>query len=255
MVGAGPTVFAVWSYVIANTRPPGVVEINPVLLAAIIGTTCAEVESAMETLMKPDARSRSKEQDGRRLVKLGEFLYEVPTWAKYRATRNDEERRAYNREAQRKHREKLAVSNIPSMTVNDSKHLSAQADAEADVEAIKPPPIGAARRERGITEGKDSERVPTTEQSKRIATIFHRRHSTAWSEKEVAAYRKIGTLSPEDLSALESYYADERKKGDDGRHRRDLQTFLNNFQGELDRANQARKPKVNGEASKYRLVS
>lgn len=39
------------------------------------------------------------------------------------------------------------------------------------------------------------------------------------------------------------YTEAERAKGDDGRHRRDLLTFLNNFTGELDRA---REKPING---------
>jgi len=89
---------------------------------------------------------------------------------------------------------------------------------------------------KGVTEGAGSKMVPTTNQSKRIATMFSRRHTTPWSEKEIKAYRAIGTLDPDDLSALERYYATERAKGDEGRHRRDLATFLNNFAAELDRA-------------------
>jgi len=98
---------------------------------------------------------------------------------------------------------------------------------------------GKESKPRGVTEGKGSDRIPTTEQSKRIAAMFHRRLTTAWSEDEVAAYRKIGTIEPDDLSALESYYKTERAKGDDGRQRRDLKTFLNNYAGEIDKARAA----------------
>lgn len=133
MVGSGPTVFAVWSYVIANARPPGVVEINPVLLAAVLGATADSVNDALRVLTSPDPSSRTKIHDGRRLLKTGEFSYDVPTWQQYRQIRNDDERRAYNREAQRRHR---LGKRSPSMTVNDSQSLStmsAQAEAEAEV--------------------------------------------------------------------------------------------------------------------------
>lgn len=39
-----------------------------------------------------------------------------------------------------------------------------------------------------------------------------------------------------DLDLIERYYAAERRKDDKGIHRRDLQTFLNNYPSELDRA-------------------
>lgn len=131
MVGTGPTVFAVWSYIIANARPPGLVELNPVILSAVIGTPVDDIERALNVLTGPDSRSRTKTHDGRRLIPAGEFLYEVPTWAKYRDARNDDERKAYNAEAQRKHRAKKKQSIRQSLTVNDNKHSSAQAEAEA----------------------------------------------------------------------------------------------------------------------------
>lgn len=84
-------------------------------------------------------------------------------------------------------------------------------------------------------------RVPSSEPAKRLATLFRRRLTTEWAEKEVKRFRKLvkaGCFEPlADLDLLERYYAFERKKGDNGCHRRDLFTFLNNYQGELDRAN------------------
>lgn len=85
-------------------------------------------------------------------------------------------------------------------------------------------------------ERQKSTRVPTTEAAKRIATLFGRKLTTEWSEREIRAMRNIGTIEPADMAAIESYYASERAKGEKGLHRRDLGTFLNNFAGELDRA-------------------
>lgn len=88
---------------------------------------------------------------------------------------------------------------------------------------------GAGRR------GKDN--LPTTEPAIRIAKLFNRRLETRWNDREVQTFKKLGPIDPGDLSLLESYYAMERSKGEDnGKHRRDLSTFLNNFAGELDRA-------------------
>ena len=81
-----------------------------------------------------------------------------------------------------------------------------------------------------------STRVPTTEAAKRIATLFGRKLTTEWSDREIRAFKSCGTIEPADMAAIESYYASERGKGEKGLHRRDLGTFLNNFAGELDRA-------------------
>ncbi len=80
--------------------------------------------------------------------------------------------------------------------------------------------------------------IPTTEIAKRISTIFGRRITTAWSEKEVRRYKQLcRDFIPriEDMDVIERYYVYQRKR-ENGIHRRDLYTFLNNFSGELDRA-------------------
>jgi hypothetical protein len=97
-------------YVIAAQRPHremgSVVELNPVLLAAMIGEKAEDVEKGIKFLCSPDKSSRSKEEEGRRLVEVGPFLYRVVNGAKYRAIRDEETRLEQLRTAQRTHREK-----------------------------------------------------------------------------------------------------------------------------------------------------
>jgi hypothetical protein len=118
MVGSGPTVFAVWGYCIAMAKPPGYVELNPRIIGAAIGCPPKDVEAAIEVLEKPDPYSRSPDEDGRRLVKEGNFLYRMVTWGKYDGIRKEEERREQNRQAQARFR---AKSNQPSATVISGK--------------------------------------------------------------------------------------------------------------------------------------
>lgn len=101
-----------------------------------------------------------------------------------------------------------------------------------------PLPGSAAPTEAGgITEGRDAGRIPTTEQSKRVAGIMHRRLTTVWSCNEVKAYKALGTIPEDDLAALERYYASNwPPKHGVNVLRHDLLTLLNNFQGEIDRA-------------------
>lgn len=110
MVGAGLHVFGVWNYVIANSKPPGVVELNPRLMAAIFGCEVSLVVEAIRILCEPDPESRSKECDGRRLIHEGQFLYSIPTWSKYNQLRNEEERRAQNREHARAYRKRKSMA-------------------------------------------------------------------------------------------------------------------------------------------------
>jgi hypothetical protein len=103
MVGSSLNVFAVWNYVIAKMRM-GVVEINPKILAFILGGEEKEIERAIEFLCSPDPKSRSKEEDGRRLVQEGQFQYRVVNWAFYESIKNENDRREYNRNKQREYR-------------------------------------------------------------------------------------------------------------------------------------------------------
>lgn len=82
--------------------------------------------------------------------------------------------------------------------------------------------------------------LPTTEPAKRLGILFGRRLGTAWSEKEIKAYKQLfksGCFTDlNDLALVERYTIAQRRKGNNGHHRRDLITLLNNFMGELDRA-------------------
>ena len=116
MVGAGPDVFAVWGYVIAHCRA-GTVELNPRLLASVIGTTEDRVVMAIEYLCQPDGDSRNPAEAGRRLIREGQYQYGVVSHALYLGMRNDDARREYNRVKQQESRARRRDS-PPSDAVN-----------------------------------------------------------------------------------------------------------------------------------------
>jgi hypothetical protein len=117
MVGAGCPTFAVWSYVITKMREDrevgAQVDLNPVLLSAILGEKAEVIERVIEKLCEPDARSRTPDEEGRRLVKVGTFSYRVVNGAKYIAIRNADQKRASDRERQRKKRAKGNGAPLP----------------------------------------------------------------------------------------------------------------------------------------------
>jgi hypothetical protein len=145
MFGAGLHVFALWGYVIANKRADGFVEIFPPLVAAMLGTEPAEVVKALTYLTSPDPHSRSSAEDGRRMIHENGFTYRVVNHGPYQNIRNEDERRAYNREAQRRSRK--SVSNRESMTVNDMSALSAHVDIDIDVDVDQDLDPGSVRIE------------------------------------------------------------------------------------------------------------
>jgi hypothetical protein len=112
MFGAGADVFALWGYVIANTID-STIELNPMLLAATIGSTPEKIKAAIEFLCRPDPQSRNPEHEGCRLLHESGFQYHVVSHALYRALRNDEERRAYNRSKQQESRARRKPNQTP----------------------------------------------------------------------------------------------------------------------------------------------
>lgn len=97
MYGSGPVVFSVWAYVIAHAQPPGVVELNPKLLAGCIGTSVEEVRDAIAFLCRPDPESQNEAENGRRLVPLEGMGFRVVSFEKYRELKTAEDRREYHR--------------------------------------------------------------------------------------------------------------------------------------------------------------
>lgn len=110
MIGKGSCYFAVWGYVIANTIPcrttkyGAYVELNPALLAFIFGEEKEKIVETLQAMCEPDAESRTKTEEGRKLLKLGEYAYDVVNFHKYRARRDEEQRREQCREAKRRER-------------------------------------------------------------------------------------------------------------------------------------------------------
>jgi hypothetical protein len=72
----------------------------------------------------------------------------------------------------------------------------------------------------------------------RIGGWFGRRESTKWSDKEVKALKALGDIT-EDLDQMEALYTSGETY-----NRKQIQTLLNNWQGEMDRARQ-HVPKTN----------
>lgn len=124
MVGAGINVFAVWGYIITKAKR-GFIEINPKLLAFTLGGTEEEVRKALDFLQQPDENSRSKLEEGRRLVKEGQFQYRIVNWQHYDEIRNEIERRDYNRVRKQQYRKlgqrPAAQSQPPSTPVNSGQ--------------------------------------------------------------------------------------------------------------------------------------
>lgn len=125
------------------------VDKHPRAIADEVGISVDRVRAALDELERPDPDSRSKEEDGRRIVRIDEHRdwgWLVVNGKKYRAIRNEEERREQNRAAQARWRNK----NKPqSAKVSSNTGVSAQEEEEEEV--IHPP----TPRKRGSAVGFD----------------------------------------------------------------------------------------------------
>lgn len=76
---------------------------------------------------------------------------------------------------------------------------------------------------------------PTTPEALALHQLFRRRLGTEWNAREVAKFKEVRPTM-EEVEQVAAYMAAEKAKGEEGRHRRDLGTLLNNWAGEVDRA-------------------
>lgn len=85
--------------------------------------------------------------------------------------------------------------------------------------------------------GGRNKNLPKTDLEKRLAGIVHRKLTTRWSDKELAALKALGDVPEDDLKTLEAYYsANWPPQHGENILRTSLGTLLNNFPGEVDRA-------------------
>ncbi len=114
--------------------------------------------------------------------------------------------------------------------VNSAKAEGERKGKEGEVERKGIPP-----NPQGGKTGK-SDNLPTTPQAIQISELYRRKLTTPWSANEIRAFRAISPIDPGELDLVCRYEQSEMAKGETGWHKRDLQTFLNQFGTELDRA-------------------
>jgi len=226
---------------LAISDPCGDVIGTDVAIARTVNLPLDTFKRCIADLMSPDPDSNSQAKEGRRVVESDAGRgYTIVNYLTYRAIKSEEEKKAYMREYMARRRKaqkdndvtdvKICKNVLTDVTQSESE-LDTEKEVEKEKESEEHHPLPPSARDMG-----KSKNLPSTPQAARIAALFSRRPTTAWSEKESKALRAIGEIHDDDLALIEAYYAAERAKGDIGWHRRDIGTFLNNFSGELDRA-------------------
>jgi hypothetical protein len=204
-----------WITLLACADSDGYCSGSIVGFAAMARMTLEQAEAAMNRLESPDPHSRTPDHEGRRVLKVdGGWL--LANYSKYREKAQKEERREYlklkKREGRSKCQQMSTVVNNVSTTPSASSSVS---PSEKDRESVR------------------EEEASKRPEMLRIEALFHRRETTAWNTRELKALPK--EIHPDDLTLVEAYYKHPHPKDKDYR-RRDLQTLLNNWNGEVDRA-------------------
>jgi len=130
----------VFTNLLAHADSSGEVDIHPKAIAEEVGLCVEQVRDALDMLESPDEESRSPEMEGRRIVRLDEHRawgWRIVNYLKYRAIRNEEDRKEQNRAAQERWRTKNRVSQDKPRSAEHQqekprKPKSAQAEAEAE---------------------------------------------------------------------------------------------------------------------------
>lgn len=106
LYGSGATELALMAYCVACADIRDRLDLNPKMLAAVLGCEEDAVVKAIKFLSSPDEESRSKKNKGRRIVKEGEYQYYVPNRAKYCMMQSDVDAQKTSRKSTRKYNAK-----------------------------------------------------------------------------------------------------------------------------------------------------
>lgn len=103
------------------------------------------------------------------------------------------------------------------------------------------PPLSPALLNAGAATGGREDwrgrRIPTSNEAKRLATMFERSHSRSWDEREIVAFRALCPFDQEELRKVERFYLGNWNRPDNpARCRRELLNLLTNWTGEVDKA-------------------
>jgi len=127
----------VFTNLLAHCDKHGDVDMHPRAIAEEVGLTVEQVRSALLILESPDDESRSPEEQGRRIVRKDghrDWGWTVVNYLKYRAIRDEDDRREQNRMAQERWRNRHKAE---SAEVSHDKPASAVVEANQPIQKQK----------------------------------------------------------------------------------------------------------------------
>jgi hypothetical protein len=84
LAGSGSHIIAIMAYIIAKKSQDGIINLQPKILAGVIGDTPERMQEAIDFLCQPDDQSENTAEEGRRLLRVGPYAYRVVSHEKYR---------------------------------------------------------------------------------------------------------------------------------------------------------------------------
>jgi hypothetical protein len=190
-----------------------------------IGASLDEVKWGIEELMKPDSRSKTLDFDGRRIepVDGSGYGWRIINFETYRALKSADDMREKTRERVRKFRAKS----------KDSEPCN------ADVTPCNAGNTRQKQRQKAETETTKNVAFAPSPLQSRLNALFKRRDSTKWSSKELKAFKQL-EITEEEMQLVEKFHATP------GAYKRQgLQTLLNNWNEEVDRARNVKTTNAN----------
>lgn len=136
----------VFTNLIAHSDKEGHVDVHPRAIADEIGIPIEAVRETLLRLEEPDPESRSPEEEGRRIVRLDvhrAWGWRIVNYGKYRAIRNEEDRREQNRNSQAAYRNRNKPPSAENKQASAKRQRASavsahtDTDTEADTEAKK----------------------------------------------------------------------------------------------------------------------
>lgn len=232
----------VFTNLLAHADSAGLVDIHPKAIADEVGLSEADVRKTLEMLESPDDESRSPEEQGRRIVRIDEHRawgWRVVNYLKYRAIRNEEDRREQNRLAQERWRNKNKTSvsqDKPSVSDGETdKPIQKQKHKQKKENTTQPPNGGRTRKVSlasirawaEATRAKGEKLIPDNDPVFAYAEqagipaeyldlawlAFRRRYAVQYPDKRYADWRRVFRNCVEG-NWLKLWYADK-----DGRYR------------------------------------
>lgn len=152
----------------------------------------------------------------------------------------DEKLRKSNADKQNRYRRKNNTKKLPESNPNSNPPSSdyslhtTNTTVQTPISPLKGEGRVTRKKNLTITEQKQKRVKSNTDTMIRIGKWFGRQPSTLWSVYEQKSLDRL-FAAPLDIKALETYYTADIPKDDDYR-RRNLETLLNNWISELDRA-------------------